>query len=217
VSLPVDSANINTVLKVPVDRWVLWTWGPLRGPAVRFWVILICSLLAAIALGRLPQSPLRTWQWLLLGLGLTQVPLEAALVVIAWLFLLRWRGMAAFQEMGPWVYNLLQLVVVAMTAAALGVLVYAVGEGLLGSPEMFILGNNSSRTVLQWYQDRSGVVLPTTEVLSVSIWWYRLLMLFWALWLASALLSWLKWAWRNFSLGGLSRPWRKAKLVPPTL
>ncbi|MFZ9853594.1 MAG: hypothetical protein ACO3I0_00655 [Limisphaerales bacterium] len=217
VSLPVDSANINTVLKVPDDRWVLWTWGPLRGPAVRFWGILVCSLLAAIALGRLPQSPLRTWQWLLLGLGLTQVPLEAALVVIAWLFLLRWRGMAAFQQLGPWVYNLLQLVVVVMTASALGVLVYAVGEGLLGSPEMFILGNNSSRTVLQWYQDRSGGALPTTAVLSVSIWWYRLLMLFWALWLASALLSWLKWAWRNFSLGGLSRPWRKAKLVPPTL
>ena len=100
---------------------------------------------------------------------------------------------------------------------ALGVLIYAVGEGLLGSPEMFILGNGSSRTVLAWYQDRSGGALPTTAVLSVSIWWYRLLMLFWALWLAFALLSWLKWAWRNFSTGGLSRPWRKAKGVPPTL
>ncbi len=217
VGLPVDSANITTVLKVPDDRWVLLTWGPRRGPAVRFWVILICSLLAAIALGRLPQSPLRTWQWLLLGLGLTQVPLEAASVVIAWLFLVRWRGMPAFQENRPWVYNVLQLVVVAMTAGALGVLVYAVGEGLLGSPEMFILGNDSSRTVLRWYLDRSSVALPRTVVVSVSIWWYRLLMLFWALWLALALLSWLKWAWRNFSSGGLSRPWRKAKMIPPTL
>lgn len=217
VGLPVESANITTVLKVPDDRWVLLTWGPLRGPAVRFWGILVCSLLAAIALGRLPQSPLRTWQWLLLALGLTQVPLAAAAVVIAWLFLLRWRGMPAFQETGPWLFNLVQLGVVLMTAAALGVLVYAVGEGLLGSPEMFILGNDSSRTVLRWYLDRSSAALPTTVVVSVSIWWYRLLMLFWALWLAFALLSWLKWAWRNFGFGGLSRPWRKAKRVPPTL
>lgn len=217
MGLPVESANITTVLKVPDDRWVLLTWGPLRGPAVRFWGILVCSLLAAIALGRLPQSPLRTWQWLLLALGLTQVPLAAAAVVIAWLFLLRWRGMPAFQETGPWLFNLVQLGVVLMTAAALGVLVYAVGEGLLGSPEMFILGNDSSRTVLRWYLDRSSAALPTTVVVSVSIWWYRLLMLFWALWLAFALLSWLKWAWRNFGFGGLSRPWRKAKRVPPTL
>jgi hypothetical protein len=125
--------------------------------------------------------------------------------------------MDGFQAIASWRYNLLQVVIVALTAGALGVLIYAVGEGLLGSPEMFILGNGSSRTVLAWYQDRSGGALPTTAVLSVSIWWYRLLMLFWALWLAFALLSWLKWAWRNFSTGGLSRPWRRAKVVPPTL
>src|SRR5690606_28708316 len=47
VRLPVESANIETTFTVPDNRWVLATRGPLRGPAVRFWTILVCSLLAA--------------------------------------------------------------------------------------------------------------------------------------------------------------------------
>jgi len=34
---------------------------------------------------------------------------------------------------------------------------------------------------------------------------YRLTMLLWALWLASALLGWLNWGWACFSEGGLWR------------
>jgi hypothetical protein len=56
-------------------------------------------------------------------------------------------------------------------------------------------------------------------VLSVSIWFYRLLMLAWALWLATALIRWLKWGWDQFGAGGLwKRSPKKAKArdtVPP--
>jgi hypothetical protein len=38
--------------------------------------------------------------------------------------------------------------------------------------------------------------------LSISVWFYRLLMLFWALWLATALLRWLQNGWTAFSHGG---------------
>jgi TonB family protein len=47
IKLPVASANIETTIHVPSDRWILWTHGPLRGPAVRFWSILVCALIAA--------------------------------------------------------------------------------------------------------------------------------------------------------------------------
>ena len=40
-------------------------------------------------------------------------------------------------------------------------------------------------------------------MLSVPLLAYRLLMLLWALWLASAVLNWLRWAWACFSEGGL--------------
>src|SRR5204863_8371267 len=99
VRLPVESANIQTVITVPEDRWVLWANGPQRGPAVRFWGILICSLLAAVALGRVAHSPLKTVAWMLLVIGLTQVSLPAALAVVGWLFLLEWRGSKSFQRL----------------------------------------------------------------------------------------------------------------------
>lgn len=217
VRLPVGSANIQTVITVPDDRWVLWASGPRRGPAVRFWGILICSLLAAGALGRIRPSPLRTVEWMLLVIGLTQVPLPAALIVVGWLFLLMWRGQASFQRLGLGAYNFLQAVLVLLTAVALGILLVAVGEGLLGSPEMFITGNDSSRTVLRWFQDRSEAMLPQPRCLSVSIWWYRFFMLAWALWLASALIRWLQMGWRNFAAGGFFRHSRKAPVTPPPL
>jgi hypothetical protein len=215
VRLPVESANIETVITVPEDRWVLWTSGPRRGPAVRFWGILACSLLAAVALGRVVRSPLPTWEWMLLAIGLTQVPLPAAMIVVGWLFLLAWRGLPSFQALSNRSYNGIQGLLVGLTAVALGILLFAVGEGLLGSPEMFITGNGSTRTVLRWYQDRSAPLLPIPASDSISIWWFRFLMLVWALWLAAALIRWLRSGWQHFSAGGCFRPWRGNRTATP--
>ena len=89
--------------------------------------------------------------------------------------------------------------IILLTLISLLILMFVVGAGLLGNPDMFIVGNGSSRTYLQWFQPRSGPALPTPYVVSISVWFYRLLMLFWALWLATALLRWLRWGWQQFS------------------
>jgi hypothetical protein len=47
-------------------------------------------------------------------------------------------------------------------------------------------------------------------VLTVPIFVYRLLMLAWALWLAFALLRWLKWGWGCYTTHGL---WRKSTKI----
>jgi hypothetical protein len=215
VALPVDAANTTTVIRVPESRWVLWAAGPLRGPAVRFWTVLAVSILAAWILGGLTLSPLNRFHWLLLSLGLTQVHFAAAFVVIGWFFLVAWRGKSA-GTMPPWRFDLLQIGLVALTLVSLGILVAAVTEGLLGNPEMFIRGNGSSRTYLQWFEPRSGNELPQPAVVSVSVWFYRLLMLAWALWLAAALIRWLKWAWTQFSSGGFWKRYpKKTKKTPP--
>ena len=202
---------------MPNDRWVLWAQGPRRGPAVRFWGILLCSLLAAIALGRIAKSPLRTIEWMLLVIGLTQVPLIAGLVVIGWLFFLAWRGTPAFLQSSGVYYNVLQVVLIGLTMAALGILFTAVGEGLLGSPEMFITGNGSTQTALRWFQARSENLLPRPGCVSISIWWYRFSMLAWALWLAAALIRWLRTGWQNFSSGGFFRRKPVPQPAPPPL
>ena len=218
VRLPVESANIQSTIHVAQNRWVLWASGPQLGPAVRFWGILLTSLIAAFALGRLPHTPLRSLQWMLLGIGLTQAPLVAAFAVVAWFFVVRWRSTEGFQSLPFLAYNAVQLALVAATIAVVGVLIYVVGEGLLGNPEMFIAGNNSTRTQLQWFQARSGTLLPSCGCVSVSIWWYRFLMLLWALWLAVSVLRWLATAWKAFGSGDYFRPFpgrNKAGTPPP--
>jgi hypothetical protein len=42
-------------------------------------------------------------------------------------------------------------------------------------------------------------------------------MLFWALWLALALLRWLKWGWAQYSRGGCWKRRPKKKLDPPPI
>jgi hypothetical protein len=140
--------------------------------------------------------------WMLLVIGLTQVPLAAAFVVIGWLFFLAWRGSESFQRLGNGGYNTLQVALMLLTLAAMGILFTAVGEGLLGRPEMFIIGNGSVQTALRWFQPRSE---------------NRLLMLAWALWLAASLIRWLRVGWQNFSSGGYFRGKPKAQPTPPPL
>lgn len=220
VSLPGESSNLNTSIHVPDDRWVLWTHGPLRGPAVRFWGVLLGAWITAWVLGQLARSPLRTHEWMLLSIGLTQIPLPMALIVIGWLFFLVWRGSPSFLRQSPWRHNLMQVFLIGLTLFVLGIFIAIVAAGLLGSPEMFIRGNDSSRTLLRWYEARCTGALPQPQCFTISIWWYRLLMLLWALWLAAALIRWLRWAWQQFSTGECFRrvPAKlKRTLTPPPL
>jgi hypothetical protein len=210
----VGSASVNTHIEVniPDERWILLLDGPRLGPAVLFWGVLLVILLVAAGLGRVPFTPLKTWQWILLGLGLSQVPVWVAALVAGWLLTLGWRARAARAEDTPQLFNFYQIVLAVWTLFALISLIFAVNIGLLGQPDMQITGNGSHNGMLHWYQDRSSETLPQAWVLSVPLMVYRLLMLAWALWLAYALLGWLRWGWSCFSKDGL---WRRLKLKKP--
>jgi hypothetical protein len=160
-------------------------------------------VIVALILHRLPFSPLRHYQWVLLALGLTQSNLfYVPLIVAGWLLALGLRGrLPAPKEAGY--FNLIQVVLVGWTLLALVVLFGSIQQGLLGMPDMYVMGNQSSSTVLNWYQDRTDGLFPQAWVLSAPLLAYRLVMLSWALWLAFALLRWLRWGWQNFSRDGL--------------
>ncbi|MBR9857092.1 MAG: hypothetical protein GYB38_05220 [Gammaproteobacteria bacterium] len=205
IELGSASVNNHIELELGEDRWVLFAMGPRLGPAVLFWSLLAITLLLALGLSRVPFTPLRFHHWLLLGVGLTQVPLWMALVVVGWLLALGLRGRWQHAEAGR-LFNLAQIGLVLLTLLALSYLFFAIQQGLLGLPDMQISGNNSHGNTLRWYQDRSEGALPRAWVLSVPLLVYRLLMLAWALWLAFALLRWLRWGWGCFSSHGLWRP-----------
>ncbi len=206
VSLPVEAANVSTVIHPPEDRWLLFTDGPQRGPAVRFWGILLFALLVATVLSRVPRSPLSLFEWLLLSIGLIQVSVFLSLFVVAWLFFLRWRGSEGFQDLGRMAYNVCEAILIFLTLWAIGTFFVIASRGLLGSPEMYIAGNGSSASYLNWFTARSSGDLPVPGYWSVSIWWFRLAMLLWALWLAAALVRWLRLGWKYSSKGGHFRP-----------
>lgn len=217
--LGLPGVNAHLSLELPGDRWVLWTQGPRSGPAVVFWGYLAVLLALAGWLGAQRWTPLNRAHWALLLIGLSQLPFLQAGVVVGWLFALGARGRFADR---PWLggtprrFNLAQVLLGLLTVFALCLLVAAVAQGLLGTPDMQIAGNGSRSEQLNWYQDRHGPETPTAGVFSVSIWWYRGLMLVWALWLADALVRWLRWGWVQYSASGLWKPVQRTPIKEPT-
>ncbi|HKY91764.1 MAG TPA: hypothetical protein VJM11_12025, partial [Nevskiaceae bacterium] len=169
VGLP--GVNADVVVGMPGDRWILFAGGPRLGPAVLFWGALVVLLAIAIGLAKTGITPLKGAAWSLLVIGLSQIPLWAAAIVAGWLFALALRGRMP-QTWSARRANAVQVVLALWTLAALSALFGAVAQGLLGTPDMQIVGNGSSAHELRWYQDRYDGHLPSTWVLSVSIWVY---------------------------------------------
>ncbi len=210
VALGSEAANLRVNMRVPEDRWLLFAPSLQWGPAVLFWGYLAFIAILGFALGRLPNSPLSEMQWILLGIGLTQVHAAIAVLVAAWFFTVaythRWRPKS------PAWYNLSQVGLVWLTLVFLVCLFAAVYGGLLSTPDMQVSGAGSTNRELSWYLDRSASgALPQPWAISTSLWVWRGVMLAWSLWLAFNLLSWLRWGFGMFSRDGL---WKKVPKKP---
>lgn len=207
VDIGAPCVNASTTIAVPADRWLLALRGPRLGPVVLFWSMLGILVIVAAAIGAMRKTPLKTWQWILLAIGLSQVNIVAAAFVVAWLHLVAWRERTPELEI-HW-FNIRQLGIGLATVIFGIILLVAVDQGLLGTPDMQVSGNGSSATGLHWFSDRATGVLDTPTVFSVPMRVYRIAMLAWALWLALAVVKWLRWAWSSFATGGF---WKK---LPP--
>ncbi len=215
VDLGVESVNAQVTLSVPSNRWVLWVNGPRLGPAVLLWGILVVMIGVAVLLGRLSFTPLRTWHWVLLGLGLTQIPIMAALVVVGWFGALAWRRTVEPKLWSALSFNIAQIGLALLTLIAAMCLIWAIQTGLVGQPDMGIVGNGSTAWQLQWFQDRTDAELPQGTMISLPLWVYRVGMLLWALWLALAVVTWVRWGWTGWTTGGYWQPIGKQKIVVP--
>ena len=208
--------NARTEIKLPPERVVLAVGGPRVGPAVLFWGVVVTLLGVAVGLARSQLTPLGVGAWFLLGVGLAQTSLLGAAIVGGWFFLLAVRRRLVLDARGGGAQlsrhlaNLVQVLLVLWTLAAASFLLNAVRVGLLGVPDMMVIGNGSGASALHWYQDRFADQVESAWVVSAPVLAYRLLMLLWALWLAASLLKWVKWAWECFSAGGY---WRKRESI----
>ena len=200
IGLGAPVVNARVRVNLPDDRWLLWTRGPAWGAVVLFWPYLLLALLVAFLLSRVPRSPLRVWDWLLLSLGFVTLPVWVAVPVVAWFFALQHRSQDA--NLARRAFNGRQVLLAGLTIVALLCFYAAVHNGLLVHPDMQVAGAGSYGSSLEWYIDRSSNDLPQTATLSLSIWVWRLLMLAWSLWLAFRLVAWVRWAWSAFSTDG---------------
>ncbi|MCP3963645.1 MAG: hypothetical protein GY719_37895 [bacterium] len=211
IDLGASASNLRLVVNLAAHRWVLVTDGPRVGPAVLYWGELLVMVLLAVVLARFGRTPLKLHHWVLLGLGFSTFSWGALAVVVVWLFALDARQRLD-QKLSWWRFDIIQLALVGLTVAALGCLVVAIPYGLLGAPDMHVEGNGSSAHALAWFDDLSEGPMPQVTALSLPVWVYRTVMLAWALWLATAVIAWLRWGWQCLTAGGgWQRPPKRAK------
>jgi hypothetical protein len=135
------------------------------------------------------------------------------ILVATWLLALSQRGKLTSISKS-WRFKLLQLGLFLFSAAALTTLAITLPDGLLSSPDMHILGNNSYSTRLNWYQDYSDAEFPQAWVISLPLWTYKMVILLWSLWLAASLIKWLRWGWQQLSHHGLWEVDKEIVLYP---
>ncbi|MGD9609573.1 MAG: hypothetical protein AB7U59_09205 [Desulfovibrionaceae bacterium] len=206
VDLRLPAVNVVARLELPRERWLLFTWGqtPL-GPVVLFWGWLVAVLAVSLALSCLPFTPLTRRQWLLYGLGLSQAAPGPFVLAVGWLLGLGWRSRWGIRD-GKFLFNLVQLLLVLLTLVGLASLYDILQSGLLGLPRVQVGGNGSTATALVWTYDRVAGPVPVATAVTAPLLVFRGLMLAWALWLAWALLSWLRFGFDSLTRGGGWRP-----------
>lgn len=196
------SSNQTINIQLPDNRWPLFVGGPMVGPSILLWGLLIVVSLVGYALGRSGLTPLKSYEWILLGLGICTLSFGTFVLVALWLIALHKRGQL-HSIATSLRFKLLQIAMFVLSIWALGSLVTTLPDGLLGSPDMHVLGNNSYESSFKWYQDYSELDFPRAWVISLPLWCYKLVMLIWSLWLASALLRWIRWGWQQLSYQAL--------------
>jgi hypothetical protein len=204
VDLGTPASNLELRLQLPESRWILAAWGPGVGPAVLYWGELVVFIGVAWLLGRWARSPLKFSEWLLLGLGLSTQSWFVFALTATWLIVLRWRsGWAPGDDFRRWRYNAVQLVLAVFTVATVLTLVFSgIRNGLLANPDMHIAAANLPYAGYTWFQDQTRGAIEGPTIISVPMWVYRGLFFAWALWMAFALVRWLRWAFDAWKSGG---------------
>jgi hypothetical protein len=192
------SSNQTIAIELPANRWPLFAGGPLVGPSILLWGMLVVVSLVAYGLGRSGLTPLKPYEWVLLGLGICTLDFTTFVLVAVWLIALSKRG--KLQHIATSLrFKLLQLALFVFSLIALGSLIGTLPQGLLSGPDMHVLGNQSYGSNFRWYQDHSDLAFPQAWIISLPLWCYKLAMLVWSLWLASALIRWIRWGWQQLS------------------
>jgi hypothetical protein len=177
--------NVNLGINMPDDRWILALGGQGYGPALLYWIWAVGAIILAVVLGKMSNTPLKTWQWLILLLGLSILtPFLGLWVIVA---LVSCSLYTKFIVSVPKkLHRLVQVLLGILMLAALIILIYAMIHGLRDMPDMHLLPsvlNTGLHADYVWFQDISMETWPRAWIISAPLWVYRGLMLLWSLWI----------------------------------
>ncbi len=210
IDLGTPSVNTTIAIAVPAGRWLLFAGGPRLGPAILFWSEFLILLVVAAALGRIAWTPLRTWHWMLLAVGLSQSGVIGSAFFVA-------SSLAAFEVAA----RLLPRRVDACRALRRSAdrarrldarrvrdprRVHVPGAARLTGHAGAWQRLDQARPSSCGFRRRITAQLPAAWMVSVPVWVYRAVMLAWALWAAFALLR----GWIRIEVGIIAHGGRAA-------
>ncbi|WP_372882340.1 hypothetical protein [Psychromonas sp.] len=220
IKLPGKTVNINIEYHLLRDRWLIYLNGPALGAAMLYWGVLFVILIGALVLPVIARRlqlkmPIGTPGWLLLGLGFSTVNSYGVLLTALFFFVMAFRNQhVQSASMSRWKFNFLQLSILLLTVISVISLIVSIPVGLLSTPEMQVTGSGSYGHFFKYFQDKITTgQLPTVTVYSLPIWFYRIVMLAWSLWVATRLIGWGKWWFESYSRHGAWIP--KPQKVDP--
>lgn len=212
VNLNAPISNVAIQWQVPENRWVLWTSGPVIGPAIIYWGELLAFLLLAAIVWRSQLLPIKPYHWLLLGLGLSTQSWWLLVFITLWFIVLSVHQKYA-EKQSDTLFNVVQIMLAIFSVFVLLSLIASIPMSLMSRPDMGIVGNQSNGYILKWYLDAAINTTPEVVIYSLPMWVYKLAMLSWALWLAFALVSWARWGWQTLNDKGF---WRQSGSIIPS-
>lgn len=211
VSAPV--ANSHWKMSIPANRWVVLAWGPLMGPAILIWGVLLAMVGLGYALSRFIKAEFAPSfsGWIAVLVPLSALSPWSALIVVLFVFLLDIKQ-RHHERISTSNWNGAQLGLMILGVLSAAILLSGVYAGLLGLPNMMVVGNGSSAQSLNWYEDKAQMALDVSSGLSAGavlapVWLWRAIMLGWALWMASAIAKRVPPLWAAMTLGGF---WRES-------
>ncbi|MCB0337519.1 MAG: hypothetical protein KDD62_14485, partial [Bdellovibrionales bacterium] len=191
IKLSANAHNLNVNVFPSEDRWLLWTGGISWGPCVLFWGKLFFIVLLCLALTKAGLMPLGTFGAIMLGIGLTSIPIIWMFIPLAWLISLKL--IPLLHEKWIMLAKPIRLIMfVGLSLLALVFFFKIVQFGLVLDPPMLVAGNQSNASHLKWFVDHTGSSLAQPWIVSLPLWSWRIFALLWSTWLILALFSWLK-------------------------
>ena len=91
VKIGSQAVNATSIIHLNDERILLWTTGPDWGPVVLFWNNFAWLMIFAFILSRFKQVPVRTYEWFLLFIGVSNGNQGVMVLFVVWFAYMYWR------------------------------------------------------------------------------------------------------------------------------